>query len=673
MWDSLKLNLNELFHLSLLLSNESTTNVRIPLIRIGLLCKYLKDEKEEPNIKKVLSAKALYDLIEHYKKAGINGNFQLMNRFDQMENLCKKKFEEINKINIFNEEMNFDLKKNKIGQIYLRIITYILEKKNFDNDEEYKIIKKAANDLQSIKINEKMLDELKKFLWETKDETGKSLDELYKMSETKDLTCEKKIHFNYFLFQITKETLFEGNLIKKIRNENYEALFFTKFLKQDAITELKEMLDDLYSYIHSEDESNNRVHDSQTTTCRSQKRKFFRDKYVSIGFFSIIIINIEYYRQELFYVNNKNKLISLGNKSKILELKKQNKYLGISIDYLEKIFFDFYEFFNQYKFKNKIKIDLIFFYQSESGFSDLCCQYRWKNESVIDNDILNNNIQNHEYFFRYKYNDFLKKIKNHILSYNCLNNNSLLNDSNSYPIRYTEELFKHYDNFYEDIKNENIEEIKRIYLLLGKNYSESEIRLIYNNINFVYFLNHDFYKIILYILNESKYTIEIVKNETKNRYEYIYSKIRYKNINNTYEKIYYRVFQELVDLVVTNGIFDCFTNLVNSLNELEKNFKIRLQEFIQLNLTIEVEFKDGIFNPSFKYKFLYKLSSQTITYESLFSSISSKDNEDNFDCLINHIKAYKAYKDSSSPELDPASITHDELEDSDLYKNLDGI
>ena len=129
MWDSLKLNLNELFHLSLLLSNESTTNVRTPLIRIGLLCKYLKDEKEEPNIKKVLSAKALYDLIEHYKKAGINGNFQLMNRFDQMENLCKKKLEEINKINIFNEEMNFDLKKNNIGQIYLRIITYILEKK----------------------------------------------------------------------------------------------------------------------------------------------------------------------------------------------------------------------------------------------------------------------------------------------------------------------------------------------------------------------------------------------------------------------------------------------------------------------------------------------------------------------------------------------------------------
>ena len=145
--------------------------------------------------------------------------------------------------------------------------------------------------------------------------------------------------------------------------------------------------------------------------------------------------------------------------------------------------------------------------------------------------------------------------------------------------------------------------------------------------------------------------------------------ILYKNINNTYEKINYRVFLDLVDLVVNNGIFDCFKILVNSLNKLEKNFKIRLQEFIQFNLTIEVEFKDGIFNPSFKYKFLYK-SSETIEYESLFSSILSQENEDNFDCLINHIKRYITNKNSSSPEPDPASTVQDKFEDNDLYKIL---
>ena len=222
--------------------------------------------------------------------------------------------------------------------------------------------------------------------------------------------------------------------------------------------------------------------------------------------------------------------------------------------------------------------------------------------------------------------------------------------------------------------NEKIKEIKRLFLLLGKNYSEFEICEIYNNINFCYFLNHDFYNIILYILNESKYTIKIVKNETIGKYEYIYSNILYKNINNTYEKINYRVFLDLVDLVVNNGIFDCFEIFVNSLNKLEKNFKIRLQEFIQFNLTIEVEFKDGIFNPSIKYKFLYKLSklsSETI-YESLYNNISSQDNEDNFECLINHIKRYITNKDTSPPEPDPASTAHDKFEVCDLYKNLDG-
>ena len=661
MRDSLEYNLNDLFHLALLISNESTINVRITFSKIEMLYNYLQNQNTEANIKTVLFAEALYDLIEYYKKEGINGNDQIRNQLDQMENLCQNKFEEIYTLNIFNRDIEFDIKNNNIGQIYLKIITYIIEKKKFDDFEDYNKVKKLAKDLQSININEQMLDELKNYLWETKDTNGRTLDELYKISEIPDLSNVKKIHFNYFLFQISKETLIEGDLIRQIRYKNDISF---NLPDQETNTELNEMLREL-SYSLDELEPNYQDQEFQTTTYRSRKRKFFRNKYDSY-FFSNIITKTNEYKEEKMYVNNKQELFYLNEESKILELKKENKYLEICIDHLKKFFNDFKGFFRDYKFK--IKIDLIFFYKSENGISYISCQYRFENNSIIVNNIekTTNLIEN-------QYNDFLIRIKKHILSNNYGHYDSYFNDSNSCLIKNSEESYKHYDTFYDEINNnDKIKEIKRIYLLLGKNYSESEILLIYNNINFFYFLNHDFYKIILYILNESKYTIEIVKNETKGIYEYIYSEIIYKNINNTYEKIYYRVFQELVDLVVTNGIFDYFTNLVTSLNELEKIFKIRLQEFIQLNLTIEVEFKDGIMNPSFKYKFLYNLSSETITYESLFSSISSKDNEDNFDCLINHIKTHIVYKDSSSPEPDPASIIYDKLEDSDLYKNLDG-
>ena len=57
MRDSAELNLNELFHLSLLLSNGSTTSVRITFSRIEMLCNYLRNENEESNIIKVLFAK----------------------------------------------------------------------------------------------------------------------------------------------------------------------------------------------------------------------------------------------------------------------------------------------------------------------------------------------------------------------------------------------------------------------------------------------------------------------------------------------------------------------------------------------------------------------------------------------------------------------------------------
>ena len=660
MRDSIEVNLNEVFHLSLLVSNESTSNVRITFSRIEMLYNYLRNENEE-SIIKVLFAKALYDLIEYFKKSAINENEKIRNQLDQMENLCKKKFEEINRLNIFNGDINFDIKANNIGKIYLRIVTYIIEKKKFDDFEDYNIVKKISKDLQSININEQMSDELKNYLWETEGRNGKTLDELYKISEIRDLFDLEKIHFNYFIFQIAKETLIEGDLIEKIRTRNNISF---NLLDQDTKTELNEMLRE-FSLSLSELESNYRGQESQTTTDRSRKRKFFRNKYASY-FFSNIITKTNEYKEEKMYVNNKQELFYLNNDSKILELKKENEYLEKCIDYLEKFFNDFKEFFKNYKFK--IKIDLIFYFKSENGFSDIICKIRLENNSMLDKDIekTNNLIGN-------QYNNFLIGIKKHILSNNYGHYDSYFNDSNSCLIKNSEESYKHYDTFYDEIKNnDKIKEIKSKFLLLGKNYSDSEIYIKYNNINSFFSLNHHFYKIILYILNESKYTIEIVKNETKGKYEYIYSQIIYKNINNTYEKIYYRVFQELVDLVVINGIFDSFTNLVISLNELEKNFKIRLQEFIQLNLTIEVEFKDGIINPSFKYKFLYKLSSETITYESLFSNISSQDNKDNFDCLINHIKTHIAYIDSSSPEPDPASIIYDKLEDSDLYKNLYG-
>lgn len=660
MRDSIEVNLNGVFHLSLLVSNESTSNVRINFSRIEMLYNYLRNENEESIIIKVLFAKALYDLIEYFKKSTKNENEQIRNQLDQMENLCKKKFEEINRLNIFNGDIKFDIKANNIGKIYLRIVTYIIEKKKFDDFEDYKIVKKLSKDLQSININEQMSDELKNYLWETEGRNGKTLDELYKISEIRDLFDLEKIHFNYFIFQIVKETLIEGDLIEKILTRNNISF---NLLDQDTKTELNEMLKE-FSLSLSELESNYRGQESQTTTDRSMKRKFFRNKYASY-FFSNIITKTNEYKEEKMYVNNKQELFYLNSDSKILELKRDNKYLEKCIDYLEKFFNECKEFLKNYKFK--IKIDLIFFYKSENSFSNIDCKIRFENNSMLDK-----NIKPTDNLIGNTHNDFLIRIKNHILSNNYGYYNSYSNDSNSCLIKNTKEFYKRYDTFYDEIKNEKIKEIKRMFLLWGKNYSGDEICAIYNNINFCYFLNHDFYNIFLYILNESKYNIDIVKNETINRYEYSYSNIFYKNINNTYEKINYRVFRDLVDLVVNNEIFDCFKILVNSLNELEKNFKIRLQEFIQFNFAIEVEFKDGIFNPSFKYKFIYKLFLETIKYESLFNSISSKENEDNFDCLINHIKSFIAYKNSSSPEPDPASIIYDEFEVSDLYKNLDG-
>ena len=376
-------------------------------------------------------------MIEYFKKVAINENEQIRNQLDQMESLCKNKFEEINRTNIFNGDIKFDIKANNISQIYLRIITYIIEKKKFGDFEDYIIVKKLSKDLQSININEQMSDELKKYLWETKGRNGKTLDELYKISEIRDLSDIEKIHFNYFLFQIAKETLIEGDLIKQIRKRNNIPF---NLLDQDTRTELNEMLNE-FSNSLSELEPNYRGQDSQTTTYRTRKRKFFRNKYASY-FFSNIITKTNDYKEELMYVNNMQELFYLNNESKKLKLKRENKYLEICIDYLEKFFNDFKGFFNDYKFK--IKIDLIFFCKSENGFSDISCKYRFENNAMLDNDIekTTNLIGN-------KYIDFLIRIKKHILSNNYGHYSSYFNDSNCCLIKNEEEFYKRYDTFYD--------------------------------------------------------------------------------------------------------------------------------------------------------------------------------------------------------------------------------
>lgn len=609
---------NELFQSSLSSSNRVTKgNNNSSFDNIQRLYNYLIVENESI-IKNNFFAKILMDLIEYYettKEYQLNVN-QYRGLLAEAKILYERKIQEIESIVFFNEviSLNF-IKTNKIDKIYLKIITYILEKKKFGNQEGYRIIKKIGNEWQLININDDMLEELKKFLWET------SLNKLYKISKYQDLSNNEKIHFNHFLFQISKETLIKGNLINEI-NKNRNILNNNNPNEEDARYELIKMLADV---------NINEVNENQTTDFRSVRRVFFPSEHDSFYFSNIIKKEKKNYNEDIYYINNENESKQLYRNCSMDDLKLENKNLPKCFRRVIKCFDDLKVLLNNFDYDFNLKIDLVFHFNSKNGFSDISCEYIFENDLLLEKNILNDDMDNS---FNIKYNAFLIKIREYISKFNSQNNFSL--------------------SFEKKDENDNIYYEK----FYSETFSESSIIRINNSIKYFYPLNQDFYNTILYILNESKFIIEIVKGIHKDSFKFYYANISYKKPKNTEGKICHGKFLELMNTAVKNEIFKSFTDLANSLNKLENDLNIRLKEFRDFKVTITLEIIDGIFSPYFIYNFSRELQNDSMPYKIYVNS----------DYLINDIIIFLLNNQISQIE-DPASLVRKEKNETDLYED----
>ena len=246
-------NLSYIFYVTLLIKyNPSIINYSftIELIR-GINNKI--NEKNNKIYQKLLLSKAIFDLIDTYK--GLDEYNNKVNEIQNIETNNKNIFENLKNENNKNNEnnnlkLNFDLtyiKSKTVEQIYIDIIIYLLTNKSEDYNYIYGAIKEM--DLELINITKTMLEEIKIFLDDEKNEMMNK----YLISKSNDLLDENKINFSYilikyilksstFIYQIKFFQEIRKNLFKLCKPNN------NIFFKQQKIDKLKYISEVMFNY-----------------------------------------------------------------------------------------------------------------------------------------------------------------------------------------------------------------------------------------------------------------------------------------------------------------------------------------------------------------------------------------------------------------------------------------
>ena len=191
-------NLSNLFYLELLIKyNSNTNNLSYSMDLICKIDNNTKEIKKKKYYKKVISIRAILNLINYYKNTDTYYKEKDKKaELDIIENNSIKYIE--NNICIFKDlNLNFSAKDFvliKIDKIYINIIKALIILNKFENFEYICNIAEEL-DLESINITKIMYEELYEIL--TKEEYVKK----YIISDLNDLLIPIKINFYYFLLK----------------------------------------------------------------------------------------------------------------------------------------------------------------------------------------------------------------------------------------------------------------------------------------------------------------------------------------------------------------------------------------------------------------------------------------------------------------------------------------
>jgi len=182
------------FYLSLLITyNKNMTNFDYSFDTIKNLC----NQQNSDDLRKIIDAKIIIDLINNYKA---NYYCKLNNELNIIEVDCKKIIMEYIR-NYFEFSLN-DINKNKIDEIYIKIIIFLIINKKFDNyNYIYNFVEQL--DLKSINLTKTMIDELIKVLNEEKDYI-----KYYIITKNEDIFEIKKINFYFILLKFILKNSF---------------------------------------------------------------------------------------------------------------------------------------------------------------------------------------------------------------------------------------------------------------------------------------------------------------------------------------------------------------------------------------------------------------------------------------------------------------------------------
>ena len=434
------------FYLCLLMTeNKNIINYIISFEYIISIYIFLLNEKSIP--KKIIISKYILEFIDNFT------NSEDTEQFDEQLNKMKKYCED----NIEKNAKSFNLSKNdiifnKIDDIYIQIILFLIKNNNFENDDIINIFNELC--LESINITDTMYKKISEFLDEKENVKN------YEILNVDNLFENNTINFYYILFiYILKNSYYIYNnsfLIKVRKNILSSIKSESSLVIKDGINKdkfefiLKKFLDSTYYYIYiiesnknksSEDDyslilketpslpslfSNPSSNYQSGSGSGSGRLNYFsgdssnynrddRDgldldldndynniiQFENEDWYKILLdssyqIEITKYRNEFFYIYKKiiyngNKIIKYDDLLKIEKENKSNCYFKFFIKFLKKLESEFKKELN-----NNIKINLEIQIKGKLNYNNfkINCNYIFKNpeneemETYKDENIL---------------------------------------------------------------------------------------------------------------------------------------------------------------------------------------------------------------------------------------------------------------------------------------------
>jgi len=227
-------------------ANPNVVNYKYPFELIHKINNIQTKEDKKNNIKVILLAKIILNLIQNFEQID-DSDYNTTKNKENLNNIKKYNIDIINnKKNLFNEFEPYknknDITKMKLEEFYCFIINnLIIKDKINETDETNKIIK--ILEFESFNITRNILDKLKNFLNEEKEYIKK-----YKINKFEDIFDKKKIIFYYVLL----------NYIIKNNIYIYEIPFLDK-TRKNILKYLKKDIEKLNEFIKKDKDNKHKI------------------------------------------------------------------------------------------------------------------------------------------------------------------------------------------------------------------------------------------------------------------------------------------------------------------------------------------------------------------------------------------------------------------------------